>query len=217
MLAGDPSHGDRDHGDVDRSTSAGRSKHPVFLRLPAVIAVALGLALVVALGIAGVTTRGKGAAAPAGPSANSSPATGPVPLVPVDAPLANSPVCAHLIAVLPAALHSGADTLHRRPVAAPAPPAVAAWGNGDPVVLRCGVAQPPEFTATSELLGVDGVQWFKIDSAVPGTNTSSWYAVDRQVCVALTLPGVLGSGPIQQVSSAIAATMPATPLHPAGG
>jgi hypothetical protein len=175
--------------------------------------VALGLigALVIALAVAGLvlTPSANPAAAPSAP-----PATGPVPLVPVDSPQAGSAPCTALVKALPTTLPNGPTPLRRRPLADPAPPATAAWGAGDsPVVLRCGVEQPPEFTATSEVLEINGVQWLKVD----GDDAATWYAVDRPACVALTLAGGLGTGPIQQVSTVISATMtPVTP-HPAGG
>jgi hypothetical protein len=174
------------------------------------VATVLGLALVVALGVAGIVLNAGNTPAPAA----AAPATGPVPLVPVAAPQATSAACGQLVGALPATLPNGHSPLARRPLAAPAPPATAAWGAGDsPAVLRCGVEQPPEFKSTSEVLGVSGVQWLRVD----GAGAATWYAVDRSACVALTLPGGVGTGPIQQVSAAISAAMPAVPMHPAAG
>jgi Protein of unknown function (DUF3515) len=55
------------------------------------------------------------------------------------------------------------------------------------------------------------VQWFRIADA----GFSTWYAVDRAVYVALTLPPDSGPTPIQQISGAIAKALPAKPLDPA--
>jgi hypothetical protein len=130
--------------------------------------------------------------------------------VPVAAPQAGSAWCAALARALPATLANGNTPLHRRPLAAPAPLAAAAWGAGDsPVVLRCGLERPQELTSTSELLDVSGVRWFE----VTGNGAATWYAVDRAAVVALTLPQSGGNtGPIQDVSAAISATMPAVPV-----
>jgi hypothetical protein len=129
-------------------------------------------------------------------------------LVPVSAPLAGSAACAALVHALPATLSNGTKPLRRRPLAAPAPQAAAAWGAGDPVVLRCGIERPPELTPTSELLGVSGVQWFQVSA----DGATTWYAVDRSAVVALTLTDGANTGPIQDVSAAISAAMPAVPV-----
>jgi Protein of unknown function (DUF3515) len=176
---------------------------------PLIVALVLGAALVVGIAVAGIVLRNAdeatGTAAP--PQTR---ITGPVPLVPVDAPQAGTPGCAALLAKLPATLANASNPLTRRPLAAPAPPASAAWAGqvGDPVVLRCGIERPPELTRTSELLAVDGVNWLR----VTGDGAATWYAVDRGVCVALTLPGDVSTGPIQGVSAAITAALPAVPV-----
>lgn len=186
---------------------------------PLIAALALVGVLVVGLIVAGLVFGGgsggqSGSAGSAVPSGTAGQSTGPVPLVPVAAPQANSPSCAALLRALPTALPNGAATLPHRPLAAPAPPAAAAWGDSaNPVVLRCGIEQPPEFTATSEVLAVDGVSWFQESSS----DATTWYCVDRSVTVALTLPKVVGgTGPIQAASATIAAALPPVPMHPAG-
>ena len=170
------------------------------------VAGGLGVALLVGAVVTGVVLNGS-ANAPA-PEA-----TGPVPLVPVDAPQAGSPGCTALIAGLPKQLPDNGSSITRRDLVAPAPPAAAAWGDSDnPVVLRCGVEQPPEFTATSQLFVVNGVQWLQVN----GDDATTWYAVDRAATVALTEPSGSGSGPIQVLSTAIAKAMPPVALHPSG-
>jgi hypothetical protein len=174
---------------------------------PLVIALVLAGVLVLGIGIAGIVLGTGNTGPTAGP--RPAPVTGPVPLVPVAAPQAGSAQCAALDTALPATLANGNAPLHRRPLVAPAPQAAAAWGAGDtPVVLRCGIERPPELTSTSELLDVSGVRWFQ----VTGNGTATWYAVDRAAVVALTLPDGLNTGPIQDVSTAISATMPAVPV-----
>jgi hypothetical protein len=181
------------------------AQRTTFLSPPLVIALVLAGVLVLGIGIAGIALGTGGT----GPTAAPAPATGPVPLVPVAAPQAGSAQCAALDAALPATLANGKTPLHRRPLVAPAPQAAAAWGAGDtPVVLRCGIERPPELTSTSELLGVSGVRWLQ----VTGDGAATWYAVDRAAVVALTLPDGLNTGPIQDISAAISATMPAVPV-----
>jgi hypothetical protein len=176
------------------------------------IAAGLGIALVVAAAITGIKLNSS--LQNAAPDTGSGDSTGPVLLVPVDAPQATSTDCTSLVKNLPATLPNTGSQLARRPLATPVQPGTAAWGPGDsPVVLRCGVEQPPEFTATSELLGISGVEWLQIT----GDDAVTWYAVDRSACIALTLPSGLGTGPIQEVSATISGTMPPVAIHPDGG
>jgi Protein of unknown function (DUF3515) len=173
-----------------------------------IAALVLGAALVVGIGIAGIVL-GPNSAKPA-PAAKPATAAGPLLLVPVDAPLAGSAECTALVRALPTTLTNGNSPLRARQLASPAPPATAAWGGGasEPAVLRCGIERPPELTPTSELLDVDGVQWLRISA----DGATTWYAVDRAAVVALTLPGNVGTGPIQDVSDTISATMPPKPV-----
>lgn len=138
--------------------------------------------------------------------------TGPVPLVPVDAPSAGSAECAALTAALPEELPDTGDPLRRLPIADPAPPATAAWGTdrGEPVVLRCGLSRPAELNPVSDLTVIDGVQWLTVVDPA-GARTS--YVVDRPVYAAVTLPPETGTGSLQQLSATIAATLAATPVE----
>jgi hypothetical protein len=173
-----------------------------------IAALGLGIALLVGVAVAGIVLGSAAGGPVAAPRPTAS--TGPLLLVPVAAPQAGSAQCAALSRVLPATLANGDTPLHRRPLADPAPLAAAAWGGttGDPVVLRCGIERPPELTRTSELLGVSGVQWFR----VAGDASATWYAVDRGATIALTLPDGLNTGPIQDVSTAIGTAIPAVPV-----
>ncbi len=164
------------------------------------VGIAVGLAALLVVGVI-VLSRFFDTGSTATPTTTSAPPrTGPVALVPVDAPDAGSPGCATLVAALPAALTSGGSHLNRLPLAAPAPPATAAWGDaGDPVVLRCGLARPPELTETSGLREISGVRWLPVSA----DGRSTWYVVDRGVFVALTVPGNAGTGPIQEISETV--------------
>ncbi len=134
----------------------------------------------------------------------------PVAIVSVPAPKADSSECRALLDALPQQLGD-----YRRAAAAdPAPAGAAAWqqpDGGEPVILRCGLDRPAEFVVGSPLQVVDPVQWFR----VADEERSTWFAVDRPVYVALTLPP--GSGPtaIQTISEAIAKSLPAKPIDPA--
>ncbi|ROS39577.1 DUF3515 domain-containing protein [Amycolatopsis thermoflava] len=134
---------------------------------------------------------------------------GPLALVPVDAPQVGSAECAQLIPALPAQLDSKGTALQRRTIAEPAPEATVAWGSPESIVLRCGLGKPPELTPTSQLRVVSGVQWLPVE----GPGSSTWYVVDRPVYVALTVPDSAGTGPLQQISDTVAATLPAVPLR----
>jgi len=98
----------------------------------------------------------------------------------------------------------------------PAPVGAAAWqpaGEGDPVILRCGLDRPTDFVVGSPIQQVDRVQWFQVSQ----DQRSTWYAVDRPVYLALTLPPGSGPTPIQQLSELIDRTMPARPVAPTPG
>ncbi|HUO40000.1 MAG TPA: DUF3515 domain-containing protein [Mycobacterium sp.] len=125
----------------------------------------------------------------------------------VPAPQATSPACAAVTSALPQRL----GDYHRATPAPPAPPATAAWsGNGEPIVLRCGLERPADFVVGAPIQVVDTVQWFQ---QADGAGTT-WVTVDRPVYIALTLPDGSGPTPIQDVSDVIAATIPAVPINP---
>jgi len=134
----------------------------------------------------------------------------PVPIVPVPAPESTSAECNALMGALPEQL----GDYRRAPAAEPAPPGVAAWQVGpddQPVILRCGLGRPAEFVVGSPIQVVEPVQWIELTDA----GRSTWFAVDRPVYIALTLPSGSGPTPIQEISAVIAKTMPATPIDPA--
>jgi len=171
-------------------------------------------AVLVALLVAGVVlaSRFLGPADTAAPDPTAAPRTGPVGLVPVEAPDAGSPSCASLVGQLTGALPNGGGTLEKLPVADPAPAGAVVWGDrvAEPVVLRCGLSKPAELTPTAQLRVVSGVQWLPVE----GTGASTWFAVDRPVYVALTLPDGLGTGPLQTVSEVVGRVLPAQPVRP---
>ncbi len=126
----------------------------------------------------------------------------------VPAPKADSAECRALLSQLPDRL----GDYRRAPAAEPAPPGAAAWtADGEPVILRCGLDRPAEFVVGSPIQVVDAVQWFELADE----GRSTWFAVDRPVYLALTLPQGSGPTPIQEISDVIAKSLPAKPIDPA--
>ena len=137
----------------------------------------------------------------------------PVPIAPVPAPQADAAPCTALIAALPDRL----GDYQRAPAADPVPAGAAAWQadtGTEPVILRCGLERPADFVLGAPLQLVDAVSWFRVADA-SGDGRVTWYAVDRPVYIALTLPPGSGPAPIQTLSAVIAGTMPAQPIDPA--
>lgn len=182
-------------------------QHGLDLRRPAVV-VALALPVLLVLAVGGLALAARLGAFTTGQAAE----TGPLAVVPVEAPEASSAYCTALLGVLPAELPAD-PPLPARPLAAPVEPGVAAWAAAPrPVVLRCGLPRPAELTPTSALAVVNGVSWLELSDGTPAPTVSTWIAVDRPVYVALTLPVGMGNGPITAVSDAIGATLPAAAI-----
>ncbi|GAB3432212.1 DUF3515 domain-containing protein [Actinophytocola sediminis] len=144
-------------------------------------------------------------------TSSASPRTGPLALVPVEAPTAGSPECNRLTAALPDELPGADLPLRRLPIADPAPKATAAWSadRGEPLVLRCGLGRPPELTPTASLLQIDKVRWL----TVRGDAAETWFVVDRAVYIALTVPAGTGTGPLQKLSATVDDTLAAAPVR----
>lgn len=127
----------------------------------------------------------------------------PLAVSAVEAPGAATPACTALTAAFPAELGG----LPRRQIEHgddPSLTGVAAWGE-PAVVLRCGTPTPAELTCTAAVQEVDGVAWLPLSTG----GDTTYFAVDRSVRVALTVPGeVTSTGPWQDASTLIAATLP---------
>ena len=138
----------------------------------------------------------------------SPPGQQPVAIASVPAPKADSPECRALLGAVPNQL----GDYRRAPAAEPAPPGAAAWtAAGEPVIMRCGLDRPAEFVVGSPIQVVDAVQWFELADQ----GRSTWFAVDRPVYIALTLPQGSGPTPIQEISDVIAKSLPAKAIDPA--
>ncbi|WP_433869814.1 DUF3515 domain-containing protein [Saccharopolyspora sp. CA-218241] len=178
-----------------------------------VLAVAIGLAVLLAVAVAGIggyATYTENQRQAAVEQAERERRTGPLPLAPVPAPDAGSPGCGAVLAALPEEMPVGDARVPRRELAEPAPEATAAWGDAehDPITVRCGVGAPAELTPTSPLLSVSGVGWLEVST---GGNTS-YFAVDRPVLVALTMPEGSGTAPLQELSRVVGDALPRTPV-----
>src|SRR5215203_1845757 len=155
-------------------------------RVVLVVASVLAVALAAGVAVFGLTHK----------SDDEPNAGGPLPLVSVPAPHAGEPGCATLVGAVPAELTSAGKKLQRRELAAPAPPSTVAWGDENPIVLRCGLDKPPELTQSSQTRMINGVQWLQVE----GEGVATWYVVDREVYSALAVPQVAGTGPLQEIS-----------------
>ena len=170
------------------------------------------------------------------------PAPEPIAISTVPAPRAESPECGALIGALPDQLgdYQRAPVVEPTP---PGTAAWQSDAGGEALILRCGLDRPAEFVVGAPLQMVDAVQWFRVGEAgagAPGAGEtgagspaageagagetaagegaagrSTWFAVDRPVYVALTLPAGSGPTPIQRLSAAIAETLPEQPVDPA--
>jgi hypothetical protein len=135
----------------------------------------------------------------------------PVAISSVPAPQASSPACHALLDAVPQRI----GDYQRAAAADPAPDGAAAWRTGpgaEPVILRCGLERPGDFVVGTPIQMVDDVSWFRIGD--PASGMTTWFAVDRSVYVALTLPDGSGPTPIQDITKAISRVLPAQPVDP---
>lgn len=181
-----------------RSDSTGIPKPAI------VLAIVLGAALLITVLVLRLSAPGEQ------PRAERN-ANQPLAVVPVPAPRADSQECAAVLKKLPKQLRSNGKQLNRLRLAKPAPRATIAWAAGnDPVILRCGLEKPAELKPTSELTEVSGVRWLR----VADQGRSTYYAVDRPAYLAITVPDSVGTGPLQDASNAVRATLPEQPVRP---
>ena len=89
----------------------------------------------------------------------------------------------------------------------PTGPLVAAYGD-PPIVLRCGVDQPAALEPTSQLVTVNGVDWF----AEPLTNGYLFTTVGRVADVEVAVPSDYApeANPLVELSTAIKQALPIT-------
>ena len=134
-----------------------------------------------------------------------------LPVAAVPLPAAASADCSRLLSGLPGEIPTAAGLLPRRVLADPVPPATVAWGGEDgrvPIVLRCGLPQPPELATGGPVLDVLGVEWVAVDD---GPGTSTWVTADRAVYVGVTLPDDSDRGPLEDVSRGVKISLVSRP------
>ncbi|TQM31336.1 DUF3515 domain-containing protein [Nocardia bhagyanarayanae] len=193
---------DEEPGAAEKARDAAKSESDESRPYPPALiatAVALPVVLVVAVLVAAVLARRL-------PTERE-----PLVLGPVPAPAATGEACTKLLPALPADL----GEFTKSTLVEPAPPATRAWqrpDGGDAIVLRCGLDRPLEFHRASPLQIVNDVQWF--EARDDAAKASTWFAVDRETYIALTVPDGSGPTPLQEVSDTITANLPAKPLDP---
>ena len=124
----------------------------------------------------------------------------PVPVGPVDAPLADSSECTALLESLPESVAGHP----RREIVEPAPAGAAAYAtnSNDRITIRCGVDLPFQYSELSQTQELEGVEWLRIDDPTPEANLSTWYSVDRTPVVAVT--SATNQDPLGDVAGAVA-------------
>ncbi|XVQ13152.1 DUF3515 domain-containing protein [Spirillospora sp. CA-255316] len=102
------------------------------------------------------------------------------------------------------------ERVHEQPRrdTSPDSPLTAAWGS-PAIALRCGVPRPAALRPTSQLVTVNGVDWFGEPAGRPVTFT----AVSRQAYVEVTVPSKYSppGDVLIEVGQAIAETIPKKP------
>jgi hypothetical protein len=171
--------------------------------------VAVPVALVV-----GLVLGGAGSTPSSAPTTKSS----VLPPVTVTPPPNPSPgttsTCAQVISALPLVLN-GKNL--RRTVSNPPTGLVQAWGD-PPIVLRCGVAKPPQLnpSTTTGYLQLNGV----LNLVTSQGGDQIYTVVDRKVFIELDVPHNYASGPVPPVMDAIRKVLPnpvcvnEDPAHP---
>ncbi|MEJ5928232.1 DUF3515 domain-containing protein [Corynebacterium sp. H128] len=124
-----------------------------------------------------------------------------IPLTELDAPQANNEQCLALRHSLPAELGEG----YTRDTNAPADIAVWTKPGQEPIVIRCGVTDPEGYTPGAQLNQVDQVTWFQDTTLANGTTSGAYFALGRDIVVAMSMPTGAGNTAIVTLSKAIAA------------
>ena len=120
---------------------------------------------------------------------------------PADGPAAQSGAALHR------SLPEQLDGRERRETDPASQRTTAAWG--DPaVVLRCGVDRPAALTATSEVLEVDGVEWFLEERPTAFVFTTVGRTPYVQVRVPAATPRERAVAPLVDLAGPVEETLP---------
>ena len=108
--------------------------------------------------------------------------------------------CGSLLAAAPESIAEGytrVDAVSEQTVA---------WSAAgqDAIVLRCGVADPANYGPGARLDQINGVPWFEDVKLANGTTASTWYAMGRDVQVAVSLPQAESNEAITNLTNLIA-------------
>ncbi|MEU5989635.1 DUF3515 domain-containing protein [Spirillospora sp. NPDC047418] len=90
----------------------------------------------------------------------------------------------------------------------PNSPLTAAWGS-PAIALRCGVPRPAALRPTSQLVTINGIDWF----GTPTDRPVTWTAVGRQAYVEVTVPPKYdpAGDVLIELGPSITSTIPAKP------
>lgn len=120
------------------------------------------------------------------------------------APADAAGICGELLPALPETLadawlrsdEGGSDTV--------------VWLNPgqEPIVLRCGVASPPNYAAGERLTQINDIPWFEDTALVNGSTASIWYALGRATDIAVSAPMAAASAALVELGDVIAAETP---------
>jgi hypothetical protein len=122
------------------------------------------------------------------------------PAVPVRVPDGPGAGCGRLHDALPGTL----DGRDRRDTT-PASDRAAAWGS-PPVLLRCGTDRPAGLTQESEVVVVDGVEWYLSEPAPPYVFTTVGRGTYLQVRVPRSVPRAEATAPLVDLAAAVTQT-----------
>lgn len=75
----------------------------------------------------------------------------------------------------------------------------------EPVVVRCGVQDAEGYEAGVQLQQIDGLPWFEDTTLAAGTTAGAWYAMGRDVNVAVHAPQDAAQEALVNISAAIEA------------
>lgn len=86
-------------------------------------------------------------------------------------------------------------------------PRTAAWTAPglEPVVLRCGVAPPENYRPGLQLNQVNDIVWFEDTTLANGTTSSTWFALGRDIDIAVSVPQATGNAAVVELGRVIAA------------
>ncbi|AGN19060.1 DUF3515 domain-containing protein [Corynebacterium glutamicum] len=63
----------------------------------------------------------------------------------------------------------------------------------EPIVIRCGVEPSENYAAGAMLQQIDDIPWFEDTILASGTTSSTWYALGREIDIAVSLPQAASS------------------------